>query len=354
MLNVIDLAGCLGRPGCVDTARYLTSVAGDATLQAGVFTPQTFNLVNAAANHPTVAGNSALRVQIGGGQVFVYSAAPDAGTAASPFGAKVFDASGYCAVPAENCVKVNPNNAQNVGSATLLDGCGAAYVSNLTIGCIYRESGRLRIATAERATGDHVWTSATVTVFDTTGVTGDLFASLPGEGLPTGFWLVDRLPSSAGGPAQVPPDPGTRFVWGVELKETEVSGLNSWGIYLLEPGRDGGWNDGPWAAVGITGNEESVALLHRRIDLDDHGLGVSRFLNDGRIVFADSNLTLQPEIMRLSLRTGNLERLTDDDGVQIQPATLSTGSIMYVDERYKTTALGTYLDRTGFTVRGLP
>ena len=153
----------------------------------------------------------------------------------------------------------------------------------------------------------------------------------------------------------MPPDPRTRFVWGLELKETEVSGLNSWGIYVLEPGRDGGWNDGSGSpGLGKSGNEESITLLHRRIDIGDHGLGVSRYLNDARIVFADSNLTLQPEILRLSLRTGNLERLTDDDGVQIQPATLSTGAIMYVDERYKTTALGTYLDRTGFTVRGLP
>jgi len=355
-LNVIDLAGCRGRAGCVDTPRYLTSVEGDATLQAGVFSPLTLNLAKPDAVHPTIDSNSALRVQIGGGQVFVYNAEPDGGTVDSAFGAKMFDVNGYCAVPANNCAKVNPNGLQNVGTATLLDGCGAAYVSELTLGCVYREGGRLRVALAERTSGDHAWSTATVTVFDTTNVSADLFATLPRGGQPTGFWLVDRMPSSASGvpPGGFPDDPSSRFVWGAEFEESEVSGLTTWSIYVLDPGRDGGWNDGIWQGGAISGNEESVTRLHRRIDLGGHGLGVSRFLNDGRIVFADSNLTLQPEIMRLSLRTGNLERLTDDDGVQIQPATLSTGAILYVDERYKTTALGTYLDRTGFTMRGLP
>ena len=96
------------------------------------------------------------------------------------------------------------------------------------------------------------------------------------------------------------------------------------------------------------------ALIHQRVDLGSHGLGRMSQGSGDRLTFADSVLTLQPEIMRIGVKKGVLERLTYSDAAQLQPAVDSSGAVIWIDERYHLTGQGAYFPRTAFTVRGLP
>lgn len=104
----------------------------------------------------------------------------------------------------------------------------------------------------------------------------------------------------------------------------------------------------------LGGNADEYALLFQRVDVQHLGLGRVVLAPPDRLVFADSLLTLQPEIFRISAHEGGLERLTYDDAVQVEPGASSSGVITFLDHRYTTTAQGGYLPRPAFTVRGLP
>lgn len=104
----------------------------------------------------------------------------------------------------------------------------------------------------------------------------------------------------------------------------------------------------------LGGQADEYALLYQRGDIAGLGLGRTVLAPPNRLVFADTLLSMQAEIMRLDVLEGTLERLTNDEAVQVQPGVSTSGLLVYVDHRYFLTAQGGYRARPSFTVRGLP
>lgn len=104
----------------------------------------------------------------------------------------------------------------------------------------------------------------------------------------------------------------------------------------------------------LGGASDEYTLLYQRGDVAGLGLGRTVLSPPNRLVFADTLLSLQAEIMRLDVVDGALERLTNDEAVQVQPGANSSGMLFYVDHRYFLTAQGGYRARPALTMRGLP
>ena len=117
------------------------------------------------------------------------------------------------------------------------------------------------------------------------------------------------------------------------------------------------WDNGASRLSKITagddrlwGNEDDFYQpLYTRTGDD---LGRPTVLN-GQLVFADESLTQQPEILRIRLSDGKLDRVTSDDAIQHHPA-LSPRGIFYVDHRYTATASGEYIFPPAITFRSHP
>jgi hypothetical protein len=119
-------------------------------------------------------------------------------------------------------------------------------------------------------------------------------------------------------------------------------------IALIEKGADGIWghqadatpNNGESSVV----NDDEVSIIYTRLGEDLGGLALGR----DALVFADQRNTNQPEIMRLSLGNGSIQRLTESDRRQTHPAITDEG-VYFVDDRYSDTAGGNPLVMPGIT-----
>ena len=116
--------------------------------------------------------------------------------------------------------------------------------------------------------------------------------------------------------------------------ETTADDLNR--LYRITAGDDGMWET----------DDDGFQPLYARTG---ENLGPAAVL-DGQLVFADESLTQQPEILRIRLFDGRLDRLTIDDAGQRHPA-ISPRGIFFVDERYTTTAQGAYIFPPAITLR---
>lgn len=119
-------------------------------------------------------------------------------------------------------------------------------------------------------------------------------------------------------------------------------------IALIEKGADGRWGHQadatPNNVESSVINDDEVSIVYTRLGDDLGGLAIGR----DALVFADQRNTNQPEILRLSLANGSIQRLTESDRRQTHPAVTDDG-VYFVDDRYSSTAGGYPLVMPGIT-----
>ena len=76
-------------------------------------------------------------------------------------------------------------------------------------------------------------------------------------------------------------------------------------------------------------------------------------MNQDSLVFADIGQTFQPEILRVSLDTLDLQRETINDQVQSYPA-LTRDQLFFIDYRYSSTAQGNGILNPLITTKHVP